>query len=355
MNGMGNDSGDRAAGKLPTQIHVGNNLLPHRSYHVPRKYFVPLAQNEEELVRQLNCRMAAGKVALEAVLCVCGGAVFDLLASIDRYGVRQQTVLCTQCGLVSSNPRMSADEYQAFYCSDLYRRIYSGADYLESCRARYNGETGRHIYEATRRHRAVQSGTRVLEIGAGGGWNLLPFQRAGAEVIGLDYSPSLVELGRRAGIPMVEGGLEQMTGEYDIIVLSHVLEHFLDPVSALVRIRSHMAIGGVLFIEVPNILNFGMGQLQSAHTFYFSPRTLENIVGCVGLKPVGSGPARGIHWYMVAIAAEVRSIRTVFDPVAYAEVRGAVRRASRRERARSMLEWLGLLSWVRRLRERVST
>ena len=48
---------------------------------------------------------------------------------------------------------------------------------------------------------------------------------------------------------------------------------------------------------VPNIDNYGRGQLQNVHVFYFSPRTLKHYMQACGLNLIEFGPAQTIHMY----------------------------------------------------------
>ena len=242
---------------------------------------------------------------------------------------------------------MTGAEYEKFYSSDVYRRLYSGPDFLTLYRStRYNVQTGRHIFEAISTARTIGPGLRVLEVGAGGGWNLLPFQQAGAEILGLDYSASLVELGCEQGIRMITGGLEDIESEFDVIILSHVLEHFLEPRAALGQLLGHLRPSGLLYIEVPNILQFGMGQIQLAHTYYFTPRTLQNTAQSCGLKLLSSGVALNIHQYGI-FSTGLTDTLTHYgaDPTAYREVRSAIRLHRWKEPIRSLAKSFGLLTW----------
>ena len=80
-------------------------------------------------------------------------------------------------------------------------------------------------------------------------------------------------------------GCEIEGGEFDLIILSHIVEHFLDPVGEVRKITDHLSASGVLYIEVPNADLFCPGGLQNAHTYFFSPRTLAHYMGGAGLSP----------------------------------------------------------------------
>ncbi|MEI6613505.1 MAG: methyltransferase domain-containing protein, partial [Chrysiogenales bacterium] len=66
----------------------------------------------------------------------------------------------------------------------------------------------------------------IMEFGCAAGWNLIPFFNEGYHVTGYDYSPSLVEFGRSRGLNLFTGSFQEIIGEYDVIILSHVIEHF---------------------------------------------------------------------------------------------------------------------------------
>ncbi len=250
------------------------------------------------LVKEFNSNIAKNKVLFEEVPCLCGCLEFELIASVDRYTILQKTVICTNCGLIQSNPRMTRDQYRDFYSSDLYRRCYEGEDYIQTLGNRkYEDSSVIHIFEAVDKVRKITPGITVVELGAGGGWNLLPFMKAGAIVRGLEYSPSLVELGRKHGIDMAQGDVSGITGVYDVVILNHVLEHLPDPVGSLKNIAKHMHDGSIIYIGVPNIMNFSMSQLQGAHTYYFTPWTLEYFCSQAGLRLIMKGPSQTEHMF----------------------------------------------------------
>ena len=283
----------------PIDVDFGRRLLPFTTYHVPYAREMGLTEPQKAIVAQLNSRILANAFALETVDCLCGSRRFHRLASIDRYSVLQQTVVCRKCGLVQSNPRPTEAEYRRFYESDEYRLLYSGEDITAEWRENFNSQTGRSILDAVNPLVPIGPACRVLEIGAGGGWNLVAFRDAGAKVAGTDYSPKLVALANEHGIPMQAGGLDVVTGTWDVIILCHVLEHFCDPLGVLRTLSTRLNPLGVLYVEVPNILRFHIGQLQSAHTYYFSPATLHEQCLKTGLTQVSHGVAHRIHQYAV--------------------------------------------------------
>lgn len=80
----------------------------------------------------------------------------------------------------------------------------------------------------------------------------------------------------------------------DVIILSHVVEHFMDPVVALESIAANMRPTALLLIEVPGIFRIHytsfdpMRYLQNAHTFTFCAQTLTEILHRAGLYVLSS-------------------------------------------------------------------
>ena len=265
-------------------VVVEERLVHLRALDRPGRSILKLGSDQIAAVRAMNDRIRSGEVAFEAVDCFCGSSRFAEIARTDRYGLLQSTLICKRCGLTQSNPRMTQTAYRDFYESDEYRRVYEGDRFLERSETNYSDGRGDHVYaQVTSRRPAVQIRS-VLEVGAAGGWNLVPFAESGIDVTGYDYSGELIALGRTRGLNLIQGGLDEVEGTHDVIVLNHVVEHFTDVPGALKTLRARLAPEGLVFVEVPDMENFHVGQLQNAHTYYFTRRTLEFCAGLAGLR-----------------------------------------------------------------------
>jgi SAM-dependent methyltransferase len=103
------------------------------------------------------------------------------------------------------------------------------------------------------------SGKSLLDVGTGSG--LLPHlaRQSGYEVEGTDLSKHVSEtLPAKAGFPVHHGAIEAIKFDrtYDIITMLHVLEHTINPLSALVRAREILNESGYLLVVVPNYRSF---------------------------------------------------------------------------------------------------
>lgn len=272
------------AGHPDGPVHFGGRVLDVRQLYRPGHPTETLTPEQERAVAEMNRGIGAADLPLEAVPCLCGGRSFALVAEFDRYGIRQRTAMCESCGLVQSNPRFTDDAYHDFYASDTYRRLYDSGDTAELGARLHAEERGGGIFERVTAFRPVSEIGSVLEFGAGGGWNLAWFAKAGVRARGVDYSRELVELGRRRGLDMVQGSLDVIDGSYDVIVANQVIEHMTDPIGTLRRLRELLTDDGVLFVAVPDIGAFGPALLQSAHVYYFGRRTFEWVMSAAGFR-----------------------------------------------------------------------
>jgi len=92
---------------------------------------------------------------------------------------------------------------------------------------------------------------RILDVGSGGGRRLVDMATAGfANVTGLDpYVKGDPEL--PSGVQLLTSQLEEVTGEFDLIMFNHSLEHMADPVAALRAAVRLLTEDGVILVRVP--------------------------------------------------------------------------------------------------------
>ncbi len=129
--------------------------------------------------------------------------------------------------------------------------IYSSTNY----HAQKHGVTSR-VSEIITRYRTSKfsaflknADSEVLEVGVGPGWNLvhLPARRR----VGMDVTTAYAEQLRRGGGEFVSD-LEQLSGQqFDLVILSHVMEHLLEPAKMLEQIGRLLKPEGEFLVIVP--------------------------------------------------------------------------------------------------------
>lgn len=306
---------------------------------------IPTTERGLEARREVLARIQSGAYGTETVPCLCGSGREELVCTVDRYRLPHRTVMCADCGLVRTSPRWSAAAYEDFYAR-FYRAIYERpGDTAERMFARQRANAERRAAFVAR-HLAPARRLSMLEIGCGAGWNLLPLRAAGHTVAGYDFDEEYLAAGRTQGLDLRRGGLEAAIADdrrHDVVVLSHVVEHLLDPIGDLAQLRAVLAPGGHLFVEVPNLFGVTRNLLrywQGAHTYSFVPATLRALMAAAGYEEVAVDDAIASLWRVSAAVAK---------PVAWPRVAGQTRRflASRNS---DFLPKLVIRSLTRRLR-----
>jgi hypothetical protein len=254
---------------------------------------IPLSNDQKKSIIFYQKSIDNCEYKVEEVTCnLCGSDKKRVLFRNDRYGINQITVICMNCGLVYSSPRLTAESTEKFYRSDEYRNIYEGESIEKLFSIRYENVVS-YKYSPSNLNKYDRllfvnflnetkiSFNSICEIGAGDGTNLIPFKKMGREVIGFDYSEKLVSLGRNKGINLFQGSIEDIKKSYELIILIHALEHFLNPVGQLRNLRNYCK--KYLFVEIPGIIN-QVPSLQNAHFYYFSINTLFRCAAKAGFK-----------------------------------------------------------------------
>lgn len=166
-------------------------------------------------------------------------------------------------------------------------------------------------------------GARLLDVGAGNGGFLVQARGVGWEVVGAEPDPTALAVARRAGLDIREGGIERFADEpnsFDVITISHVIEHVHDPRRVLAQASSSLKPGGCLYLDTPNISSFGhtcfgrdwLHLDPPRHLVLFNWASLESL-----LLDVGFGRIKRLvqsHIYVNSAAAS-RAVRIGCDPI----------------------------------------
>ena len=79
-----------------------------------------------EMKNQIETKISQGFYKFERIqCCICNSNKFKKLSNKDRYGLYMPVVICEQCGLIQTNPRMTQESYNEFY-NEEYRNLYMG-------------------------------------------------------------------------------------------------------------------------------------------------------------------------------------------------------------------------------------
>lgn len=111
-----------------------------------------------------------------------------------------------------------------------------------------------------------KSPNRILDVGCGAGDNacLLKSKYPGCEVHGITHSSAEADIARRwlteCWVFDIESRIPESLSamRFDVVILSHVLEHLREPAAVLSRFAKLLLPGGCVIIAVPNALSWAM-------------------------------------------------------------------------------------------------
>lgn len=139
--------------------------------------------------------------------------------------------------------------------------------------------------------RVLGRGGRVLELGCGEGLLLEELARRGLQVVGVEPSVTASAIARQKGLEVHVGYFPgaPVTGPYNAVVMSHVLEHLPRPADVLAAVDSVLDGGYVLLVQtnwrglMPRLRRQGWyAWVPDQHYWHFTPRGLEHL-----FKPLG--------------------------------------------------------------------
>jgi 2-polyprenyl-3-methyl-5-hydroxy-6-metoxy-1,4-benzoquinol methylase len=243
----------------------------------------------------------------------CGGVLATEFAQIHdtRFGIPQPYGIgrCRQCDLVQTVPRPAPAELERLYAKHYNFGGESGTLYTR-LRARFLasrlyrlwlGLDGDISFHARPGHGAL------LDVGCNEGRGLALYAANGfARVEGLETNPVAAAAARQKGFAIHERPLAELSPAepYDVVVLSNVLEHALDPAAMLKDTARILKPGGELWISCPNLRSwlaalFGASWINwhvPFHICHFSDATLAATLARGGFKVARRGQATPSLW-----------------------------------------------------------
>ncbi|GLQ01067.1 hypothetical protein GCM10007891_29200 [Methylophaga thalassica] len=196
-------------------------------------------------------------------------------------------VECRQCGFIFADSLPAEDSLNAYYVASghhLHVELPPGIRKIH---------TG--MYQFVRQHQALDSESRVLDIGSSMGHFLNYFKQDGiTRLTGIEPSLEAASLAREyydievLTTPFAD---YQTASSFDLISLCGVLEHLLTPDQALAKICDLLSEKGGVFIAVPDADTFGgivsdepFLEFALEHINFFGRQSLEELFQLNGFE-----------------------------------------------------------------------
>lgn len=246
---------------------------------------------QKKVKNRINNKIKTGEYSFEKVKCVvCEGNNFEKLSEKDRYGLYMPVVICRDCGLIQTNPRMNETSYGNFYSTE-YRKLYEGKNKPSDSVFKKQYQRGRQIYYFLKKLALLKKlgkNPLILEVGCGAGGVLNYFKEKSYMVKGIDLDDDYLKYGQaNYNLDLSRGTIHEtpFNKPSNLVIYAHVFEHILDLKKELAQIKNILHRSGIIYIEVPGVKNLVtnyemdfLRYLQNAHTYHFSLTTLRNLM-----------------------------------------------------------------------------
>jgi SAM-dependent methyltransferase len=209
------------------------------------------------------------------------------------FGEPLTIVVCRECGLVFQNPQPTTTALGYFY----EREYYAGKTTVAK---REQSETKALLMEpmyAWLCERLPEfSAWDVADIGSGYGNWLSLFERSN-RLVGIESSTQAAACAKEwydidtLNVDFMSSDLDP--GSFDLVTGLAMIEHFLDPLAALVGMNRLLRDDGFVFLYTPDVagmvLRLGIAKyFKLVHTYYFSQETLESLLTKAGFEVVAA-------------------------------------------------------------------
>lgn len=228
---------------------------------------------------------------LERCACsLCSSNKFKTLMAFDQFGFPVGTVECEECGFVYTNPRPTEAYMKVFY-ERYFWFFFQGRHKINERFFRRQQAREWAALKFSRCAPYLSKAKSVLEIGAGSGLFLDQVRKnfPGTSVAGIEPDPQMSEYCRNElKLDVQTGFFQNYTDEkvFDAIVLFHVVEHLFEFTNLFQFIRKHLAPGGVVIMEAPDVDGpwKTVYMIQLSHMHIFSTRTIKNLFLAKGFE-----------------------------------------------------------------------
>jgi SAM-dependent methyltransferase len=231
------------------------------------------------------------------------------LVNPELNAVTRHWKACADCGFVYRTPMLSESEQETLYRNygdDVFKKESPDA-YFDRIASMPPSESENHAKAVWLKDRLERVGTllsvagslSVLDVGCGAGLlmrklkDVLPIP---LDLCGVELNPDYAALAARrlrGDIRRVDYRPGLFGRKFSLVMCTKVLEHVRDPENFVGRLTDDLADGGVLFLEVPDIMDVENLPAEHdrffiPHIYFFSPNAMAEILSRLGLGVISS-------------------------------------------------------------------
>ena len=195
---------------------------------------------------------------------------------------------CCMCDLVFANPMPKTKDLEA-YNSKYFDNAHGGHDVGTIALAFFSGIADLRISYIERyltKYNAKIS--RVLEIGPGPGYFFFNWVRGhpSTEYFALETDLRCHEILLKNGVRLIDvNNGDGDKGKFDLVVMSHVLEHSTNPIEMISSSTKNLRQGGIVFIEVP-CSDWMHKDVDEPHLLFFDKKSMLKLLTNQGFDSI---------------------------------------------------------------------
>lgn len=279
-----------------------NSSIISKHFNYSEKSYVKLNEIQERYKRNFEDKINKKIYNLQDLDCLCkknNNDDDDLISTRDKFGIKVFNVICKKCGLIRQKKCLDENSLKQFYEYE-YRGLYTGKiknnEINNIFEAQLNIAENYYSYIKNYAPKPINKYQNVIEIGCSAGGILKYFENKGHTVSGYDYDKKYINFGRQKKLDLNYGGIfeiQKTSRKFDLIILAHTLEHFVDIKKDFLNIINLLNKDGLIFVNVPGIKNTNyyhsyrdfLFYIQNAHNYYFTKNTFNNFIKSID-KPI---------------------------------------------------------------------
>lgn len=235
------------------------------------------------------------KEQFEDVACaVCDSTDLHLVTEKGQFKYSTNVCVCKSCGMSFLNPRWDEATYFDYYTNH-YDALYRPPIKHKIDPKKLPGSYYPVIDRLKNAKVPLKEGCNILDVGSSDGAKLMQLNESFKDLnyYAIEPTASHKDKIKAKGIEFVSDDVNSdwhlnYQGKFDLIIMRHVMEHMLEPVKVLEKLRSVLKEGGMIYIAVPDAMNVKVGIIEYffrvVHTYYFSKLSMANLLKKSGFE-----------------------------------------------------------------------
>jgi 2-polyprenyl-3-methyl-5-hydroxy-6-metoxy-1,4-benzoquinol methylase len=182
---------------------------------------------------------------------LCSSSYLRRVYEFDEFSVMR----CSDCNNSWRSNMYDREQIAQIYCGKAYAEnsyfSYDHAAVDRSSRTRF-----KNYHHALTYLESITTVGKLLDVGCGSGAFLSIARQSGWDLHGVEMSPVLSQLCQRTlGISVTTGRFEELSlpsDSYDVVAMWDIIEHVIDPVSCIQKVKALLRPGGIAVFCTPD-------------------------------------------------------------------------------------------------------